>query len=53
MHALTNQTPSIKTADVKKITGQNILRVWRQVEQVARRLQAQRGPSTAFFKANQ
>ncbi|PYR77475.1 MAG: membrane dipeptidase [Acidobacteria bacterium] len=38
-------------ADVKKITGQNILRVWRQVEQVARRLQAQRGPSTAFFKA--
>ena len=40
-------------ADVKKITGQNILRVWRQVEQVARRLQAQRGPSTAFFKANQ
>ena len=34
-------------ADVKKITGQNILRVWRQVEQVGRRLQAQHGPSTA------
>jgi membrane dipeptidase len=37
-------------ADVKKITGQNLLRVWRQVVFVAQRLQAQRQPSVALFK---
>ncbi len=37
-------------ADVKKITGQNLLRVWRQVAFIAQRLQAQRQPSVAFFK---
>jgi membrane dipeptidase len=33
--------------DVKKITGRNILRVMRRAEEVAQRLQAQRGPSLA------
>jgi membrane dipeptidase len=37
-------------ADVKKITGQNLLHVWRQVAFIAQRLQAQRQPSVAFFK---
>ena len=36
--------------DVKKITGQNLLRVWRQVGLVSQRLQAQRQPSVALFK---
>jgi membrane dipeptidase len=36
-------------ADIRKITDQNILRVLRQVEQVSKRLQAERGPSTAIF----
>ena len=35
-----------RDADVRKILGENILRVWRQAEQVAKRLQSQRGPST-------
>jgi membrane dipeptidase len=39
-------------ADIKKITGQNILRVMREVEKVAKRLQAERGPSTAVFAAS-
>ena len=38
-------------ADVKKITGQNLLRVMREVEKVSKRLQAERGPSTALFVA--
>ncbi|HTI39511.1 MAG TPA: dipeptidase [Vicinamibacterales bacterium] len=38
-------------ADVKKITGQNVLRVMREVEKVSTRLQAERGPSTAVFNA--
>jgi len=38
-------------ADVKKILGQNLLRVMREVERVSRKLQAERGPSTAIFKA--
>jgi membrane dipeptidase len=37
-------------ADIKKITGQNILRVMREVEKVSKKLQEQRGPSTAVFK---
>jgi membrane dipeptidase len=36
-------------ADVKKITGQNLLRVMREVEKVSKRLQSERGPSTAVF----
>jgi hypothetical protein len=34
---------------VKKILGQNLLRVMRQVEAVSKKLQAERGPSTAMF----
>jgi membrane dipeptidase len=37
-------------ADVKKILGQNILRVMREAEKVSKRLQSERGPSTALFK---
>lgn len=37
-------------ADVKKIIGQNVLRVWRQAEQVAARLQKTRQPSTATIE---
>jgi membrane dipeptidase len=36
--------------DVKKVTGQNVLRVMREVERVSRRLQAERGPSVMLFK---
>ena len=36
-------------ADVKKILGQNLLRVMREVEKVSKRLQAERGPSTVLF----
>jgi len=36
--------------DVKKILGLNILRVMRQAEQVAARLQKERGPSNAMMK---
>ena len=36
-------------ADVRKILGENALRVMRQVEQVSKRLQAERGPSTMMF----
>ncbi len=32
--------------DLRKLAGENILRVWRQAESVASRLQKQRGPST-------
>ncbi|HWK08877.1 MAG TPA: dipeptidase [Vicinamibacterales bacterium] len=35
--------------DVKKILGQNLLRVMREVEKVSKRLQAERGPSTVLF----
>ena len=34
-------------ADIRKILGQNILRVMREAEKVSRRLQAERGPSVA------
>lgn len=37
-------------ADIKKILGQNILRIMRAAEKVSKRLQAERGPSTAVFK---
>ena len=37
-------------ADVKKILGQNVLRVMHEVERVSKTLQAERGPSTALFK---
>jgi len=37
-------------ADVKKILGENILRVMRDAEKVSKRLQSERGPSTAVFK---
>ena len=37
-------------ADVKKITHENILRVMREAEKVSKRLQAERGPSTATFR---
>jgi membrane dipeptidase len=36
--------------DVQKILGRNVLRVMREVEKVSKRLQAERGPSTAVFK---
>jgi membrane dipeptidase len=32
-------------ADLRKLAGENALRVWRQAEEVARRLQRERGPS--------
>jgi len=38
--------------DVTKILGTNILRVMRQAEQVSKRLQAQRGPSTAIMNGS-
>jgi membrane dipeptidase len=37
--------------DVKKVLGLNVLRAWRQAEQVAARLQKSRGPSTATIGA--
>jgi membrane dipeptidase len=36
-------------ADIKKIAGQNVLRVMREVEKVSKRLQSERGPSAAVF----
>jgi membrane dipeptidase len=36
--------------DIKKITGQNVLRVMREVEKISKRLQSERGPSTAVFQ---
>jgi hypothetical protein len=36
---------------VKKILGLNLLRVWRQAEQVAARLQKTRAPSTMTIGA--
>jgi membrane dipeptidase len=38
-------------ADVRKIAGQNLLRVMREVERVSKKLQAERGPSTAMLNA--
>jgi membrane dipeptidase len=39
-----------KDDDVRKILGGNVLRVMRSVEKVARRLQAERGPSAVLFE---
>jgi membrane dipeptidase len=36
-------------AEVKKILGQNVLRVMREAERVARKLQKERGPSAMVF----
>jgi membrane dipeptidase len=36
--------------DIKKITGQNLLRVMREVEKVSKRLQSERGPSAVIFE---
>ncbi len=38
-----------KDDEVKKILGENVLRVMREVEKVSKRLQAERGPSTMIF----
>src|SRR5690606_16182134 len=32
-------------AELRKLAGENVLRVWREAEQVAQRLQRERGPS--------
>jgi membrane dipeptidase len=40
-----------KDQEIRKITGQNILRVMRQVEKVSITLRAERGPSTTIFEA--
>ncbi len=39
--------------DLRKLAGENMLRVMEQVEQVAARLQAERAPSTALFVPTQ
>ena len=39
-----------KDDEIKKILGQNILRVMREAEKVSKRLQSERGPSTALFQ---
>jgi membrane dipeptidase len=39
-------------ADVRKILGLNILRVMREAEKTSKRLQAERGPSTAVMPAS-
>jgi membrane dipeptidase len=38
-----------KEEDVKKILGQNVLRVMRDTERIAKKLQAERGPSSLLF----
>ena len=40
-----------KDDEVKKIVGENLLRVMREVEKVSKRLQSERGPSTMIFEA--
>jgi membrane dipeptidase len=37
-------------ADIRKILGENVLRVFHQAEDVSKKLQAERGPSTEIFK---
>jgi membrane dipeptidase len=39
-----------KDDEIRKILGQNVLRVMRQAEAVSKRLQAERGPSTLLFE---
>ncbi|MFC1660578.1 dipeptidase, partial [Gemmatimonadota bacterium] len=36
--------------ELRKLAGENLLRAWREAESVARRLQRERGPSTATFE---
>jgi membrane dipeptidase len=36
--------------DIKKIAGQNLLQVMREVEKVSKRLQSERGPSAVIFE---
>ena len=36
--------------DLRKVAGENVLRVWRRAEEVAERLQRERGPSTATIE---
>ena len=40
-----------KDDDVRKIVGQNVLRVMRDVEKVSKRLQSERGPSSVIFNS--
>ena len=40
-----------KDDEVKKILGQNVLRVMREAEKVSKKLQAERGPSALLFDA--
>ena len=42
-----------KDDEIKKILGQNMLRVMREVEKVSKRLQAERGPSTMLFEPSE
>jgi membrane dipeptidase len=37
-------------AELRKLAGENVLRVWQQAEDVAERLQRERGPSTATIE---
>ena len=37
--------------ELRKLAGENLLRAWREAEAVARRLQRERGPSTATIEA--
>jgi membrane dipeptidase len=39
-----------KDDEIRKIIGQNVLRVMREVEKVSKKLQAERGPSTMLFE---
>jgi len=39
-----------KDDEVKKILGQNVLRVMREVEKVSKKLQSERGPSAVLFQ---
>jgi membrane dipeptidase len=36
--------------ELRKLAGENLLRAWREAEDVARRLQRERGPSTATIE---
>jgi membrane dipeptidase len=38
-------------AELRQLAGENVLRVWREAERVAARLQAERRPSTATIEA--
>jgi membrane dipeptidase len=40
-----------KDDEIRKIIGENVLRVMREAEQVSKKLQAERGPSTMLFEA--